>query len=89
MKKILVIGATGQIGKELVPALRTSYGHVYVGATIHKKRTQPIRLNPFLIFIFIENWNPKSYRSNIFKSPLRLPVPPPRHPVLFYTPISQ
>lgn len=37
MKKILVIGATGQIGMELVPALRFSYGFDHVVATIHKK----------------------------------------------------
>ena len=50
MKKILVIGATGKIGVEMVPDLRTCYGHSFVVATtIDKKRTQPIRLNPFLI----------------------------------------
>ena len=38
MKKILVIGATGQIGMELVPALRTCYGGTHVIATIHKKK---------------------------------------------------
>jgi uncharacterized protein YbjT (DUF2867 family) len=39
MKKILVIGATGKIGKEMVPDLRTCYGHSFVVATtIDKKR---------------------------------------------------
>ena len=36
MKKILVIRATGQIGMELVPALRTGYGTAHVVATITK-----------------------------------------------------
>ena len=39
MKRILVTGATGQIGSELVPALRKRYGSGNVIATGHK--TQP------------------------------------------------
>ncbi|RLG19696.1 NAD-dependent epimerase [Candidatus Micrarchaeota archaeon] len=38
MKKILVIGATGQIGTELVPELRKKYGKENVVATGHKKK---------------------------------------------------
>ncbi len=38
MKKILVIGATGQIGSELVPALRKAYGSNNIIAGGHKKR---------------------------------------------------
>jgi nucleoside-diphosphate-sugar epimerase len=41
MKKILVIGATGQIGSELTPALRNRYGSDNVVAAGHKK--QPAR----------------------------------------------
>lgn len=37
MKNILVIGAAGQIGTELVPALRTRYGDAHVIAAIHRK----------------------------------------------------
>lgn len=38
MKRILVTGATGQIGSELVPALRKLYGSNNVIATGHKKK---------------------------------------------------
>ena len=38
MKKILVIGATGQIGSELVPALRKIYGRDTVIAAGHAKK---------------------------------------------------
>ena len=37
MKKILVTGATGQIGSELTPALRTKYGATNVVAAGHKR----------------------------------------------------
>ncbi|MCB1984128.1 MAG: L-threonine 3-dehydrogenase [Burkholderiales bacterium] len=37
MKRILVTGATGQIGSELVPALRSRYGNANVVAAGHKK----------------------------------------------------
>lgn len=37
MRKILVIGAQGQIGSELVPALRDRYGSETVVATYHRK----------------------------------------------------
>lgn len=36
MKKILVTGAAGQIGSELIPALRTKYGNDNVVATYHR-----------------------------------------------------
>src|SRR3989344_1320433 len=39
MNRILVTGATGQIGSELIPALRKRYGHDNVVAAGHK--TQP------------------------------------------------
>ncbi|UCC92161.1 MAG: NAD-dependent epimerase/dehydratase family protein [Candidatus Aenigmatarchaeota archaeon] len=39
MKKILVTGSVGQIGSELVPALRERYGNENVVATVH--RTMP------------------------------------------------
>lgn len=38
MKRILVTGATGQIGSELVPALRNKYGNENVVATIHTRK---------------------------------------------------
>ncbi|MCD4739815.1 NAD-dependent epimerase/dehydratase family protein [archaeon] len=38
MKKILVIGAVGQIGSELVPLLRTKYGNENVVAAGHSKK---------------------------------------------------
>ena len=41
MKKILVIGATGQIGSELTPALRNRYGNENIVAAGHSK--QPAR----------------------------------------------
>lgn len=37
MKRILVTGATGQIGSELVPALRKKYGSEHVVAAGHKR----------------------------------------------------
>jgi nucleoside-diphosphate-sugar epimerase len=37
MKRILVIGATGQIGTELVPELRRLYGNDNVVAGYHSK----------------------------------------------------
>ncbi len=37
MKKILVTGATGQIGSELIPVLREKYGNENVVATVYKK----------------------------------------------------
>lgn len=40
MKRILVTGATGQIGSELVPALRKRYGSENVIAAGHKKTPQ-------------------------------------------------
>lgn len=40
MKRILVTGATGQIGSELVPALRNRYGNEHVVAAGHKKAPQ-------------------------------------------------
>ena len=40
MKRILVTGATGQIGSELVPALRNRYGNANVVAAGHKKIPQ-------------------------------------------------
>ena len=38
MRKILVTGAQGQIGSELVPALRDRYGADAVVSTFHRKR---------------------------------------------------
>ena len=38
MKRILVIGATGQIGSELTPALRSRYGSENVVAAGHKRK---------------------------------------------------
>src|SRR5881394_458273 len=35
--KILVIGAAGQVGTDLVPALRTAFGDEAVVATVHRK----------------------------------------------------
>lgn len=40
MKRILVTGATGQIGSELVPALRARYGNDHIFAAGHKKTPQ-------------------------------------------------
>ncbi|MCB1321157.1 MAG: NAD-dependent epimerase/dehydratase family protein, partial [Leptospiraceae bacterium] len=40
MKRILVTGATGQIGSELVPALRSRYGNAHVVAAGHNKTPQ-------------------------------------------------
>jgi nucleoside-diphosphate-sugar epimerase len=40
MKRIMVTGATGQIGSELVPALRKLYGSNNVIATGHKKKPE-------------------------------------------------
>ncbi len=45
MKKILVIGATGQIGSELVPTLRKRYGENNVVAGGHKKNPDENLLN--------------------------------------------
>lgn len=41
MKRILVIGATGQIGAELTPALRARYGGENVIAAGHRKEPDP------------------------------------------------
>ncbi|SEM98105.1 NAD-dependent epimerase/dehydratase family protein [Nitrosomonas marina] len=41
MKRILVTGATGQIGSELVPALRQRYGSAQVIAAGHQNEPQP------------------------------------------------
>ncbi|MES0489363.1 MAG: NAD-dependent epimerase/dehydratase family protein [Leptospirales bacterium] len=41
MKRILVTGATGQIGSELVPALRNKYGNQNVIAAIHSRKGDP------------------------------------------------
>jgi nucleoside-diphosphate-sugar epimerase len=41
MKRILVTGATGQIGSELVPELRKRYGASNVVAGIHTRRPSP------------------------------------------------
>ncbi|HIJ78785.1 MAG: NAD-dependent epimerase/dehydratase family protein [Desulfobulbaceae bacterium] len=41
MKKILVTGATGQIGSELVPALRSRYGFANVIACGHQRTPPP------------------------------------------------
>ena len=38
MKKILVIGATGKIGVEMIPDLRACYGHSFVVATTIDKK---------------------------------------------------
>ena len=40
MRKILVTGAQGQIGSELVPALRQRHGAEAVVATFHRKRPE-------------------------------------------------
>ncbi len=40
MKKIFVIGATGQIGSELVPELRNKYGNDNVIISIHRKEPE-------------------------------------------------
>jgi nucleoside-diphosphate-sugar epimerase len=45
MKKILVVGATGQIGSELITALRKRYGNNNVVATGHKKKPSEDFLN--------------------------------------------
>ena len=50
MKKILVTGATGQIGSELVPELRRLYGNENVIAAGNK--TQPseeLKSGPFIV----------------------------------------
>ena len=39
--KILVIGAAGQVGTDLVPALRRDYGAANVVATVHRKPGSP------------------------------------------------
>ncbi|MBM9512137.1 NAD-dependent epimerase/dehydratase family protein [Desulfogranum marinum] len=41
MKKILITGATGQIGTELTPALRNKFGNENVFAIGHKRRPDP------------------------------------------------
>ena len=41
MKRILVTGATGQIGSELTPALRRRYGDANVIAAVHRKTLPP------------------------------------------------
>jgi len=49
MKKILVTGATGQIGSELVPALREIYGKDDVIAGVHKREPQEeLRFGPYV-----------------------------------------
>ena len=45
MKRILVIGATGQIGSELTPALRKKYGESNVVATGYNKEPERELLN--------------------------------------------
>jgi len=48
MKRILVTGATGQIGSELVPALRERYGHENVVAGGHRTRPdKELEAGPF------------------------------------------
>ena len=41
-KRILVVGATGQIGSELTPSLRNKYGHDRVIATWHQRKPDKI-----------------------------------------------
>jgi len=48
MTKILVTGSTGQIGSELVPALREKFGNDNVVALVHKKKpSDELKNGPF------------------------------------------
>ncbi len=52
MKRILVTGATGQIGSELVPELRNRYGGENVVAMGHKRKPSPMLAEPGPYVVF-------------------------------------
>lgn len=66
MKKILVTGACGQVGSELVPALRSRYGKENVIATGHKTKPGEELLNSG-VFHFIDGTDIKSVAEIVKK----------------------
>ena len=66
MKKILVTGACGQVGSELVPALRNRYGKDNVIATGHKTNPSEELLNSG-VFHFIDGTDIKSVAEIVQK----------------------
>ena len=66
MKRILVTGACGQVGSELVPALRNRYGKENVIATGHKTKPGEELLNSG-VFHFIDGTDIKSVAEIVKK----------------------
>jgi len=67
MKKILVLGAAGQIGSELVPALRKIYGNENVVATDINTEVNPIlKEGPFEILDALDEKKYGEYNCAVF-----------------------
>lgn len=67
MRRILVIGAAGQIGSELVPALREKYGSENVVATGRKTPLPPIITENGPV-IYLDALNKESLAKTIYES---------------------
>jgi nucleoside-diphosphate-sugar epimerase len=67
MKNILVIGATGQIGSELTPALRQRYGSVHVIAGGHPSKPPSEKLKDSGPFVNVECLDMQSVTNTVKK----------------------
>ena len=71
MKKILVIGAAGQIGSELVPALRKKYGNDNVIAT-GRRTPLPDIIRDFGPTIYLDALNKESLAKTIYENDINV-----------------